>query len=269
MRGTKIGEPRQLFSLHRGFNVFRPFREAVVEKPRPFRKITGGPGRFSTGTPQLDALIGGYGIGETVFIEVGEDVPWNAPDHLLYPLCANFIAHGMGVLVLPPCGESTERVATSMETYGTGNERLLRVAEVRNSSPEGTHVFHIDADDLRLSGRIWDEEKARLREATGGQVLEVINVDKVGVLWPLEQACRAMEAESKRVKVEGGLLLLTSSQRDQGLSMDASRMAGIHLRLRDELGVALLQGIRPRTPLHALETTVTRGYPSLELTPLN
>ena len=272
MRGTKIGEPRQLFSLHGGFNVFRPFKEAKAETPRPFRKIPGGPDRFSTGNPQLDALLGGFGRGDTVFIEVGEDVPWSAPHHIIYPLCANFIAHDMGVLILPPCGESAERIVTSMGAYGTGKdrtERLLRIADVRNDSPEGPHVFHLDADDIRLSQRIWDEEKERLRESTGGQVLEVVNTDKACVHWPMDQVRRAMETESKRVKVRGDLLVLLSNQWDRGLSGDASKMAGIHLRLRDELGVALLQGIRPRTPLHALEATAAGGYPSVALTPLN
>ncbi len=196
----------------------------------------------------------------------------SASHHLLYPLCANFIAHDMGVLILPPCGESAERILTSMGAYGTGKERterLLRIAEVRNDDPEDPQVFHLDADDIRLSQRIWDEEKDRLRESTGGQVLEVVNIDKACVQWPMDQVRRAMGAESKRVKVRGDLLILLSNQWDRGLSRDVSKLAGTHLRLRDELGVVLLQGVRPRTPLHALEATGGEGYPSLALTPLN
>ena len=269
MRGTKIGEPRQLFSLHGGFTVFRPFREAEVVTPRPFRGVTGGPDALSLGSPGLDALLGGLRRGETVFIEVEEGVPWCAPRHLLDPLCANFVAQEMGVLVLPRCGESAERIAASLGAYGVEAGRLLRIADVRNDHPEGLHVFHLDAEDIRLSQRIWEEEKARLSGSKRGQVLELVNLDKAGVLWSREQACRAMEAESRRVKSEGGLLVLTSSQGGRGLSVYASRMAGVHLRLRDELGVVLLQGVRPRTPLHALEAVDAGGYPGLELTPLN
>ena len=105
--------------------------------------------------------------------------------------------------------------------------------------------------------------------STGGQILEVVNIDKACVQWPVDQVRRAMEGESKRVKVEGDLLVLLSNQGGRGLSEGALKMSGTHLRLRDELGVVLLQGVRPRTPLHALEATGGGGYPSLVLTPLN
>jgi len=272
MRGTSIGESRQLFSLHGGFNVFKPFREAEVERPRPFREDPGGQGRFSTGNPQLDALIGGFGRGETVFLEVGEGVPWGAPRLLLCTLCANFIAQDMGVLILPPCGESNERILEYLQAYGTGRERterLLRVAELSGDDSRGPQVLHLDSDDIRLSQRIWDEEKERLRGPPGGRVLEVVNIDRVDVHWPLEKSMRAMEVESRRAKAKGDLIVLLSSQGGRGLAESASMMAGVHIRLREEVGAVLLQGVRPRTPLHAIEATGGEGYPSLTLTPLS
>ena len=271
MRGTIIDKHMQVFSLHGGFTVFKPFREEPTEGTRPFRRIPGPPERFSTGNPELDLVLGGYGRGDTVLVELGEDIPLGAPASLFGPLCANFLAHDMGVLLIPPCGQNVDRVMAWMGGYGLGEERLsrlMRIAEMRDAAAAGPPVFHMDPDDIRVSHRIWNEEKRKLTEATGRPVLKLVNVDSAGIHWPLEQARRVMEAESKATKDEGGLLSLLSMPGNDWLGRDASNMSSIHLRLADERGVTLIQGVRPRTPLYALESTGEDGYPSVRLTPM-
>jgi KaiC/GvpD/RAD55 family RecA-like ATPase len=272
MRGTLIREHRQIFSLHGGFTVFNPFREEPTGEPRPFRKTPNKPDCFSTGSPELDQLLGGYGRGDTVLLELGAHVPLSAPAHMFGPLCANFLAHEMGVLLIPPCGQNVGRVLGRMKGYGVDEERLdglMRIAEIRNEAAGGSSVFRLDPDDIRVSHQIWNEEKRKLMGATGKQVLKLVNIDSVGIHWPLEQARRAMETESKLTKDEGGLLALLSTSGDEGLGRDASNMASIHLRLINAQGAMLLQGVRPRTPLFVLEATGAEGYPRIRLTPMN
>ncbi|MCW3979369.1 MAG: hypothetical protein NWF12_06425, partial [Candidatus Bathyarchaeota archaeon] len=68
----------------------------------------------------------------------------------------------------------------------------------------------------------------------------------------------------------GGLLvLLSTATGNEGLYGDASNMASVRLRLINEKGVMLLQGIRPRTSLYVLEATGDEGYPQIRLTPMN
>ena len=271
MRGTVIREHRQIFSLHDGFTVFNPFTEEPAEAPRPFRKIPNSPDRFSSGNPEIDELLGGYGRGDTILVELRQDIPMSAPAHLLGPLCANFLAHDMGVLLLPPCGQNAERIRAWMEGYGVGEERttrLMRIAEIHGDAAEAPQVFRLDPDDAKVSMRIWGEEKRRLIEATGRQVLKLVDVDSVGLHWSPGQARRMMEAESRHTKDEGGLLALLSTPCDEGAGRDAANMSSVHMRLTNEHGVMLLQWVRPRTPLFVAESTGADGYPRIKLTPM-
>jgi len=273
MRGTAIGEHRQIFTLHGGFRAFNPFGEAPIGEPRPHGKIPNRPGHFSTGSPELDTLLGGYGRGDTVFVELGADIPLSVPGRLLGPLCANFLAHDTGVLLIPTCGQNVGRIMEWMAGYGVGEERLhglMRIAEIRDEAAGGASVFRLDPDDIRVSHRIWNEEKRRLTAATGRPVLKLVSVDSCGIHWPLDQARGVMETESKLTKDEGGLLvLLSTATGNEGLYGDASNMASVRLRLINEKGVMLLQGIRPRTSLYVLEATGDEGYPQIRLTPMN
>lgn len=271
MRGTVIGEPRQIFSLHGGFTVFEPFREAPIKQSRPFRSQPNAEGSFSTGSPATDEMLGGYGRGETIYVELGQELPLGAPRLLLGPLLANFVSQGMGVLQIPTCGQGTGCITDWMAEYGMEEDavrRLLRVAEI-SGNPESDAVLRLDPDDVKISHRIWNEEKQRLALATGRPVLKLINIDKAGVHWPLEPTRRVLEAEAKLTRNEGGLLVLVSTPGDGGLRRDAINMSSVHLRLSLEQGVVLLQGVRPRTPLYAMEPTGEDGYPSARLTQMN
>ncbi len=273
MRGTAIGEHRQIFTLHGGFKAFNPFSESPISEPLPYVKTPNKPGFFSTGSPELDALLQGYGRGDTVFVELGADIPLSVPAHLFGPLCANFLAHDTGILLIPTCGQNVERIMSWMASYGVGDERLtglMRIAEIRDEATDGASVFRLDPNDIRVSHRIWNEEKRRMTRDTGKPVLKLVSVDSAGIHWPLEQARRVMEMESKLTKDEGGLLvLLSTATGNEGLYRDASNMSSVRIRLINEKGVMLLQGIRPRTILYALEATGEGGYPQIRLTPMN
>lgn len=272
MRGTAIGEHRQIFTLQGGFRAFNPFSEAPIGEPQPHGKIPNKLGHYSTGSAELDTLLRGYGRGDTVFIELGADIPLSVPAHLFGSLCANFLAHDMGVLLIPTCGQNVEGIMEWMGGYGVDEERLrklMRIAEIRDEAVGGASVFRLDPDDIRVSHRIWNEEKRRLTAATGRPVLKLVSVDSAGIHWPLDHARRVMEMESKLTKDEGGLLvLLSTATGNEGLKMDASNMASVRLRLFNEKGVMLLQGVMPRTILYALEATGEGGYPQIRLTPM-
>jgi hypothetical protein len=116
---------------------------------------------------------------------------------------------------------------------------------------------------------MWNEEKQRLAEATGRPVLKMINIDMLGVHWPLEPTRRLLETEAKLTRSEGGLLVLVSGPGEGTLHGDASNMSNVHIRLDMQGGVILLHGIRPRTPLHAVESTGEKGFPALKLTQIS
>ena len=272
MRGTITEHPRQVFSLHRGFTVFEPFSVPNIDEPRPYIGQLEEHGRYSTGSPDLNAITGGYGHGDTVYVETGRNTAQGAPRLLLGPLLANSLTNGMGVLLIPTCGQDADCVINWISEYGVDSEassRLMKVAEIGNHQAEGGTGFPLDPDDVKLSHRMWNEKKRRLVEETGRPVLKLINIDMLGVHWPLEPTRRLLETEAKLTRSEGGLLVLVSGPGEGALHGDISNMSNVHIRLDMQGGVVLLHGIRPRTPLHAVESTGEKGYPTLKLTQIS
>jgi len=59
MRGVPTPEAQAVFTLKGGFKVFPPFKPKAVEVPRRFKPRPDPEGHFSTGSLDLDELLGG------------------------------------------------------------------------------------------------------------------------------------------------------------------------------------------------------------------
>jgi hypothetical protein len=69
-------------------------------------------------------------------------------------------------------------------------------------------------------------------------------------------------------KNKGSLFLLLIRPGTPELAQHASNISNTHIKVTNNQGVILFQGIRPRTPIYALQATDTGGYPRLKFTPL-
>jgi len=270
MRGTRIEEPRRIFTLHGGFRVFTPLRFEPM-KPRRFTPIPNPPHRFSTGHRQLDEILGGFRRGDTVLVELGDSISSIVPALLFGPLRANFITSDMGVFLCPPPGMNAERIIRFGERYGITkeeHERLLRITSNGTEERMARYIIPLNSKNLEESMRLWEEEKRRTMEATGNPILKLVYLDTIDTFLPLEQARRAMEKLAILTKKERGLLLLFSRPGSEKLRQYASNLADLHLKLLNEHGIILFHGVRPQTLLHALEMTNLEEDPKLKLTPL-
>ena len=271
MRGTRIEEPRLIFTLHEGFKVLTPLRLAPIEKSQRFKPIPNPPGHFSTGHRQLDEILGGFRRGDTILVELGEDIPPLVRALMFGALRANFITSGMGVLFGSPGGMNVDRIINFGERYGITreeHEQLMRILVSGSEEMKAPYILDVTLEDLEESFKTWNEEKQRLMEMTGKPILKMIFIDIIKEYFSLDYARRALEKEIVQTKNEDSLLLLFSRPGSEELQQYASKMSDLHLRLFNEQGVILFHGTRPRTTLYALETTESEGYPKLKLTPL-
>ena len=271
MRGTRIDETRLIFTLHEGFKVLTPLRFEPIEKPRRFTPISNPPDLFSTGNIQLDEILGGFRRGDTILVELGEDISPIVPFLMFGTLEANFITSGMGVLIGSSGGMNVDRIINFAERYGiTREERelLMRILVRGTEEMRAPCTIDVTLEDVGDSFRIWNEEKQALMKASGKPVLKMLFIDIINEYFSLHNTRRVLEKEIILTKNEDSLLLLFSSPGSEELQQYASKMSDLHLRLFNEQGVILFHGTRPRTTLYALETTDSEGYPKLELTPL-
>jgi circadian clock protein KaiC len=269
MRGTLIEAPLHAFTLHRGFHVLPQFHSEPVGDPERYAPNLEHDGRYHAGSPGLDTVTGGYRIGDTVFLELGPNIAPVVPALMVGPLRASFITSGRGVLFLPSSGESVNRVTDFDQQYGVTAEEQRRLLRVATTLPEEATPVNLGLDpgDIKMSQRIWREEASRLHRETG-PILEIVYVDRLSKTWPEEQCMSFLDTEAMHTRNTGGLLVLLSRPGEEATTQHASNLAHTHMRVHNQRGVMLLDGVKPQTPLYALDQDGSAGYPSLSLTPI-
>ncbi|KON30685.1 hypothetical protein AC482_03290 [miscellaneous Crenarchaeota group-15 archaeon DG-45] len=272
MRGTRVEEPRLIFTLHEGFEVLTSIATRLaIEEPRRFAPIPHPPDRFSTGHGQLDEILMGLRRGDTILMERGEDVPTLIPSLMFGTLRANFLMSEMGVIYLPPAGVNVDRIVRFGGLYGITEEeqgRLMRIASDGNEERDAPYVVAFDPDAPEGMMSLWRKAKEELMEATGRPTLTIAHIDRIVTSLTDDLTRRALDMAVTATKNEGGPLLLITGPGTEKLTRSASSLSDLHLRLLNEQGVILFHGIRPRTLLYALEIDGSEGYPKLEMTPL-
>jgi len=275
IRGTELVEKKLVFTLKDCFRVFQPFRLKPVEKQVQFQPIPDPPGRFSTGTPDLDAMLGG-GIprGSTVLLEKDEKTSRAEYDFLMAPLAMNFAAQGRGVLILPSVLFDYGAVREMVLSYGLSekvfqsqivlldHQRLPHPEDVR---PNVVQLKGVDAmDDLLnvLESVTW------LKSGRDQPALVSVSLDAGLSLYGEAQGRRLLDLTASTVRGRASLFLLVGRESPDNLTDKISSIVDFHLKLTREHGSLLLYGVKPRTPLYAVETDTSKGYPIPRLTPI-
>ncbi|MFH2112514.1 MAG: ATPase domain-containing protein [Candidatus Bathyarchaeota archaeon] len=270
MRGTLVERPLHLFTLHGGFNALPPFQPAEISQPRPYTPRPDREDTYSTGNQQLDTLTGGLRRGDTVYVDMGDSVPPMVPALLVGPLRSNFLAQGRGVLFMPPGGENLDRIHRFDQQFALGPRaaKLVRIATAPNNQGGRPPELALDPRDPDAALRAWADSEEELSRETGGPLLKIIYVDSLRTCLPHADHRRFLDHQSMRARDAGGLLVLLSRPGDDHLRQHAGNLAHTHLQVTNHEGVMLLQGVKPRTPLHAVAQDPAQGHPSLSLTPI-
>jgi len=143
IRGTPIPQKRYVFTLHEG--RFRMFQPAAIRRPGPTREFrpTKLEGAYSTGSIQLDRLLGrGIQKGSGVLFLLGREVHSHAILPFIATMISNFVMTDGVAVVLPIAGISMR--AMTEATVGQLPDEMrsrvkvidLRKEEIDLASPE-------------------------------------------------------------------------------------------------------------------------------------
>jgi len=272
MRGSPTPRVHVVFTLKDGFRVLLEFKPKPVEKPGRFKPRPDPEGYFSSGSPDVDEMLGGgYPRGSTVLFEVGEGV---SPEHYHlfgYPTVWNFLAHGRGVIVVPSAGVDHALIKKRALTGGFTEEEVYRLLRVytryrpRVTEPyvvalKGEDPFEDFEERLKLA--------QELMERTGQPVLNINGVDMLIDAYGSARALTYLKACATRARETGGLCAIILKPGYPRLASILSSMADVHLRFARRHRVVLVYGVRPTTGLYALEMDASEGYPMPKLTPM-
>ena len=269
LRGMEPRERSLAFTLRGGFKVLPPLKPKPAGKPSRFQPIPDPPGMYSTGSRDLDAMLGG-GIPEasSTLIEIAEKVSTWEYNLLVDPMMANSIAQGRAVLVIPPIGVRAEDVAGRISSYGIHEDDISRFMRIFrfHGPPEKPYIYTVEAGDISGDLKMYAGVAEELEESTGKPILLVVGLDTLTALYGEEACVKALGLGAARIFRGAAVHLAKSipevSAERLGPAMD------VYLKLTREHGALLIYGVKPRTGLYALDVDASKGYPMPSLTPI-
>lgn len=270
LRGTRIAQPLSLFTLHKGFQVFRPF------EPKPFRggrfkPISDPLGKFSTGAYELDRLLdGGYPKGSAVLLEVNEQISTIQYHLILCPTPWNFLARGRAVMAIPSSGVDYNIIKRCVVEAGfTEDEinRLLRVCVPETpEAPKEPYIATFEGKNLEEDYQKYLRIEEELMNETGQPVMRISGADAILSRYGKDAAMKIWNLDATRIREKESLGILILKPGYTEASKILGAIADIHLKLTGEHGALILYGIKPRTGIHVVEMDVSKGYPLPKLT---
>ncbi|MEM2896530.1 MAG: ATPase domain-containing protein [Candidatus Bathyarchaeia archaeon] len=270
LRGSEVTRRKAIFSLHNGFRLFKPFKFIKPKKPKKFKPIPDSKEYFSSGSKDLDSILGGgYPRGSFNILEVGRGVPIDA--HLVFELSmvCNSLANDNGVVYLPSSDITPEKAKGFIETYVDPEvfKDKVMIIGVGEEVTEKAYVYYEKGISLKEDLIESAKEIHRRERETGKPIITVIGLDtdekrygSAQVLQNIDFLARDIrERKSARMNVVKPSMKTTE---------ELSDMADVHLKLIEIDGSIFLYGIKPSTCAYNVEVNSRRGYPFIGLTPV-
>ena len=273
MRGTPTPEAQAVFTLKGGFKVFSPFKAKGVERPRRFRPIPDPEGYFSTGSRDLDEVLGGgYPRGSTVLFEIGKHVSLEQYGLVITPTLWNFVAHGRGVLDIPSAGVDYTLVKRRFEEGGFTDEEINELLRVCTryyvEAEERPYIVRLEGEDPLKGFERCLGFAQELIEKTSKPLLKLCGVDMLIDAYGVAGALSYLKACATEARRARGLHLVVLKPGYPRLASILDSIADVHLKVVRRHGSVLLYGVKPRTNIYVLEMDVSEGYPMPKLTPV-
>lgn len=272
LRGTRLTERKLVFTLEGGFKVFPPLKPKPIDKPKRFQPIQDPPNMYSTGTRDLDRMLGG-GLpkGTTILLEVAEKVSTPEYHLILLPLMLNFGGQGRGTLLIPGAGVDAELARETALGFGATEEeinRLLRVCELPRPlrDQRKPYIAVFEGKDAWKDYSEYLKLEEQLVHDLGKPAVTIASTDTL-INYYGEKNCEGiLSQDAIRVRERKSLGIATIRQGYEQLAKKLGAMVDVHLKLTREHGTLLLYGVKPRTPLCAVELDTSKGYPMPQLT---
>jgi hypothetical protein len=273
-RGTEASHPEYLFTLHGGrFQYFEPFVPKIPARPKRWKPIDDTEARFSSGSEDLDRLLGGgFRKGTTFLLELGETVPDEALEQFVMQVGANFLAQKRAVLMVPPGGMDIDSIAQrGIRDVGeeTFNPAVRLIEKGGGPVPrDKPYIVSLKFENPRQDFNDWLHIYKGLREKTGQPVLEVVGIDSQEARYGEEAYKELLAASSELTRKEGNLTMRITRPGMEGLTRRCANVSDVHMKMLELCGSVLVYLEKPRSGLFYMDTEAGGGNIRITLSPL-
>ncbi|MEM2870783.1 MAG: ATPase domain-containing protein [Thermoplasmata archaeon] len=274
MRGTEIHNAEYLFTLVGGrFHYFEPFVPKIPARPRKWKPMADTESRFSSGSEDLDLLIGGgFRRGSTVLLDVGASVPDAALEQFVTQLSANFLAQGRAVMLVLPGGLDAETIAQrlSREVGEESFNSLARIIEKGGGTfpKDRPYMVAMRYENIEQDFNDWMYVYKALRQRTGAPVLQIIGIDTQEARYGEEAYKKILSTSTELTRKEGNLTIRITRPGMESLTKRCANVSDLLMHMEELNGAVLLYTEKPRSGLYYMDTDATGGNIRITLRPL-
>ncbi|MFQ5871127.1 MAG: gas vesicle protein GvpD P-loop domain-containing protein [Candidatus Geothermarchaeales archaeon] len=272
LRGIRIGQRKQLFSLDRGrFHYLPPFNSKGFGKEVGWKTIPDSKTHFSTGCVALDRLLGGgYPRGGTVLLEVHPHVPRIVSGIFSVSVIANFFSQGRGFMGIPSeswgLGEITD---LGRHLFGEQAFELpIRILTTAEPSEQTPYIVQLTGEDMESDFEVWRKTQDALLEETGQPVLSITHMRKQVDRYGEDAYVKALGLSVDSLRRSGGIEIRISTAGIENVTRKAAELADTYLSIETRFGCVYLYGVKPFTSIHRIGVRFSTGVSKLDLMPV-
>ncbi|MEM3703344.1 MAG: ATPase domain-containing protein [Candidatus Bathyarchaeia archaeon] len=270
MRGVPVPETRLVFTLKDGFKAFSSFKVIPVDKPQRFQPQPDTNGFYSTGSQDLDEMLGGgYPRGSPALIEIGENVSTFQYHLIVAPTAWNFATQGRGVIMIPSAGVDYKIIIRKAEEAGLTSEEINSLSRVCVKDYPGIklepYVVAFKGERISEDYAKYLEVERELMERTRQPVLRVTGADMLIDAYGPKEALSVFKVDAVRIRETEGLGIILLKPGHPKLAKILGSIAETHIKIIREYGKIFVYGVKPRTNLNVLEMDTSKGYPMPKL----
>lgn len=268
LRGVPIRKHRYLYTLDGGrFFYLKEWEFGVLEKEKraktPFKKDV-SEDHISTGIVELDKAIGGWTKGSINIIEVGKGVG-RGYFSLLVPMLQGNLNYGRCFMGIPSGGDSGYKLAENFLVGHVEREMGGRVLFLHSHKTlrvtDENFVVHMDTSDPdKVTEQILSSAGKLIEKSTDGLVIVFIGADTLELYVGPEKTLELLNNLAVFAR-STGMIVFLSYKTGQKIPRIVLHLADKHLKFFKMHGVVLFYGVIPYTPVCAIYTDTSRGYP--------
>jgi len=266
LRGVPIRQERYLFTLAGGrLRYLEPFAFTLPERTSMFRPLENTATHMSTGSRDIDALLGG-GVprGSTVLLEIRGDVPFEGQIYVPLTALLNFLATNNAVMAFPYSDYDPTRArlfATQFMPEDVYNANMRVFTTDKVDDPVAIKFSLNPTEDFDKWLGTYSAYKAE-----GKTIWMLMALDTVENFYG-QGVMNFLATVASRAAVNKDIQSIVARP-NLALTQKVANISQIHLVLSQRWGTLILYGVKPRTGFYALQFTFGHGYPEFELIPL-
>ncbi len=267
LRAVEISQPSYLMSLKGGrFKCFEPY-ELEISGGNEWEAVDSPEGKYSTGTEDLDELLGGgFDAGSYNVFEVKENVSNEEFFSVIRPLFLNFLTQKRGVISVLSGGTHPENLRDDLIRFIPDEyfNKKFRIVDHLSSKTDKPYKLALAGKNQKQYKKIYNQSMKELRGEEDLGILDYHALDTMEYMRGGEMALQELLSGVANTKNSDdlGIGILKPGL---NLSQEIKNMADNYFVLLSINKTPCIYGIKPKTGLYAIVTDEEKGSPYIEL----